>query len=87
MTPRIRYPVEPVAKSHQSAGVKWLEVEGAIVEHTLSLRISREEHLKAAVEQKPLHLIGSDPTANSVRCLEHENGEPTFMEPEGTGEA
>jgi hypothetical protein len=87
MTPRIRYPVEPVAKSDQGAGIKWLEVQGAIVEHPLSLRISHEKHLKAAVEQKPIHFLGSDPTANSVRSLEHENGEPSFMEPQSTGEA
>jgi hypothetical protein len=87
MTPRIRYPIELVAKSDQGAGIKWLAFEGAIVEHPLSLRISREKHLKAAVEQKPLHFIGSYPTANSVRCLEHENGEPTFMERQSAGEA
>ncbi len=79
--------MEPVAKSDQGAGKKWPEVKGAIVEPPLSFRISHEKHLKAAVEQKPLHFVGSDPTANSVRCLEYENGQPTFMEPQSTGEA
>ncbi|MCC6965331.1 MAG: hypothetical protein IT391_03475 [Nitrospira sp.] len=75
-TERITDPVKPAGVTHERAGMKGMQVQRGIIEQTRGFGIPGEQHLKAAVELKPVHTIGTNAAAHLVRRFDHSTGDP-----------
>src|SRR5260370_76031 len=67
---RIGESAELAVHPDQGARGERPQPQRSIVEEPSSLRISRKQHLEAAVEQEAVHLVGADATPRSVRRLQ-----------------
>jgi hypothetical protein len=57
-----------------------VEIEGFEIEQPLRIRVGREQHLEAPVEQKALDPIRAHPSSESIRGLEQKEGGAASVE-------
>ena len=63
--------------ANQRSRVKCPQVKRGVVQNFLGLRVSREQHLESTIQLKTVHIVSPHPPANSVRCFEDTDIQPT----------
>lgn len=76
--------VEAPAIINPSSGVKFLEVQGRIIQELLSFGVSRNENLKPAVKNEAVDVVGTDAAADAVGSLEDDERNTFGLEPSGS---
>ena len=71
----------------QRAGVKRAQAQTLVVERAARLGVRGQQHLKAAVEQEAVHLVGAQTTAGGVASLEHQDVQAVVRELAGAAQA
>ena len=69
---------EATLTSHLQTGSEGAQVEGVDVDPALHSRIGGVEHLKAAVEEEAVDLVGALAPTHGIRTLQHDHG-PTGL--------
>ena len=65
--------VEPITDPDHGTRLERPEPERRDVDLAVQLGVGGEQDLKAAIEQEPVHLVGPDPSADIVGCLEDDD--------------
>ena len=72
---------------HDSTRVEGVKFEGVDVELAVQFGIRGEHHLKAPVEEEPVHAVGANPAADAVRRLDNDHLDAGATQLHGAGQS
>jgi hypothetical protein len=85
--PRINQTLELPAAANERPRLKWVQVQGPIVQHLLCFRIRRQQDLKTAIQEKALDAVRPRSPADCVRSFEHAARDARPTQPSSAAEA